>query len=181
MFVKMSENTVKRVNVVDEKWQGNGHVARPNAEFVNNVMESAMAFTVKRSSESEDVITKKIKSNDEWMNSTYRYALGKAIADSLRTNPEFNNLYLFGSVVSDSARLTSDINMLLHVDADKEDFEAWVALLDEELTKNFKEKFNAGSGFLTLVNCHVITNDDVNKRAGYASMLSSTHSSLICL
>jgi predicted nucleotidyltransferase len=181
MFVKMSESTVKRINVADEAWQGSKAIARPTSEYVKNIMETAMAFTVKRSSEDEATVISKINTNDEWMNSTFRYALAKAIADSLRTNPEVNNVYLFGSVVSDSARLTSDINMLLHVNDEQEDFEKWVALLDSKLTEEFRNTFNPGSGFITLINCHVITNDAVNKRAGYAAKLSSPHSNLMCL
>lgn len=181
MFVKMSETTVKRVNTVSPEWQGSDHVARPDSSFINHLFETAMTFTMKRSDEEREAVISKMKKNDEWMNSTWRYALAKSMADAMRSNPHFINLHLLGSVVSDSARLTSDINLVLHVDEDKENFERWVALTDEQLTSRFRDEFGLSEGFLSLINCHVVTNEEVTKRAGYAALLTSPHSNVISL
>lgn len=181
MFVKMSEATVKRVNTVSEDWKGNEHVSRPDQQMAVSLMESALAFTTKRSSEDSAAVIEKMRKNDEWMNSTWRYALAKALADTLRSNPDFVNLHVSGSVVNDSARLTSDINLIMHVREDGESFERWVAVLDQQLTAEFRKVFGLGEGFLSLLNCHVITNDDVNKRAGYAALLTSPHANVISL
>jgi len=181
MFVRMNENTVKRINVVPENWAGGAHVSKPDRPFAEKLFQTATDFTMERSNDSADTVLKNMKKNDEWTNSTWRYALAKAIAESLRNNSAVISLSIVGSVVSDSARLTSDINLLLHTAEDKEEFETWIVALDKELTDLFRQRFELSEGFLSLLNCHVFTNEEVTKRVGYAALLTTPHANVITL
>lgn len=178
MLTKMSIVESYRVNKVPEEWQGDRYIGRPTHEESERLLNAALAFTAERGKRTEDETIVRMKGNDLWTNSTFRYALAKQIAAGLNGNSIFRALYVYGDVMEDRARLTSDVDMILHVADDKANFEAWIELLDEELVKLFRSRFGLGEGVRTLLDCHVVTDEEVSRRAGYGAMLSSIHSNL---
>ena len=178
MLTKMSIVESQRVNTVPEEWHGDRHIGRPEAGLSETLMESALAFTAERGKRSDDETIERMKGNDLWANSTFRYALAKEIAAKLNGNPMFRSLYVYGDVMEDRARLASDVDLILHVADDKANFEAWIELLDEELVELFRTGYGLGDGMRMLLDCHVVTDEEVSRRAGYGAMLSSIHSNL---
>ena len=178
MFTKMSIVESQRVNRVPESWVGTQYIHRPHASEIAKLMNDAFEFTAARSKKSTDEVKQQMMDGDLWANSTFRYALAKGIRKNLSANPMVQDLYVYGSVMDDQARMTSDINLILHVKEDKTNFESWIELLDEGLVEQFRKEFNLSGGFKTLIDCHVVTDEEVSRRAGYASLLSSIHTNV---
>jgi predicted nucleotidyltransferase len=178
MIGKFSSIKCARVNVAPDDWTGHKGLSRPSKQEIHQMMESALKFCTIRSNRPVDEITKLIVANDLWANSTLRYAIAKEIKKTLSTDPLVKDLFIYGSVMEDHARLTSDINLVLHVEDKKKDFEIWFVLVDEGLREEFTKRFNVGKGFTTLIDCHVVTEEDLNRKAGYAAMMKSMHPTL---
>lgn len=178
MLAKMDLVERNRVNIVPENWEAENKSTNPDQEAVNHLIENAFDFCAKRSETNIDSIKHEMKAGSLWANSTFRYAIAKGIRGLLKSDSHFNDLYLYGSVMEDQARLTSNINMVLHVEDNKEAYETWVLALNENLAESFRNEFEISSGFLTLLDCHVVTDEEVSRRAGYGAMLASISSNL---
>ena len=178
MIGKLSTIENARVNVVPDGWAGHEGLRRLSDSDVAAMLDAAFNFCTVRSGKPADAVLALVRKADVWANSTLRYAIAKEIRRELQADPKVRDLYSMGSVMEDQARLTSDIDMVLHVESDKEDFEAWLALLDEGLVKLFRERFGLGEGFRTLIDCHVVTDEEVSRKAGYGSLLTSAHAQL---
>jgi predicted nucleotidyltransferase len=178
MIGKFSSIKCARINVAPDDWTGHKGLTRPSRKAIRQMMESALEFCALRSNQPVTEIRKLIISNNLWANSTLRYALAKEIKKTLSSDPLVKDLFIYGSVMEDRARLTSDINLVLHVEDKKRDFEIWFVLVDEGLREECIKRFNVGKGFTTLLDCHVVTEEDLNRKAGYASMMTSMHPTL---
>lgn len=178
MLTKMSIVESQRINTVPEEWHGDKYIGRPAGEEGERLIEAALAFTAERGKRSDEETIERMKANDLWTNSTFRYAMAKEIASGLKGNPMFRALYVYGDVMEDRARFASDVDLVLHVADDKVNFEAWIELLDEELVEQFQSRFGVGEGLRMLLDVHVVTDEEVSRRAGYGAMLSSIHSNL---
>lgn len=176
MLAKMDLVERNRVNVIPENWICD--ISKPDQETVNHLLENAYGFCAERCEAKVEEIKNQMKAGNLWANSTFRYALAKGIRSLLKNDINFHDLYLFGSVMEDQARLTSNINMVLHVSEQKETFETWILALNENLVETFKSEFNVPNGFLTLLDCHVVTDEEISRRAGYGAMLASISSNL---
>jgi predicted nucleotidyltransferase len=176
MLAKMDLVERARVNIVPENWVSDN--TTPDQEAVNHLITSAFDFCAKRSETDVKEIKNQMKAGSLWANSTFRYALAKGIRSLLKNDTNFHDLYLFGSVMEDQARLTSNINMVLHVGELKEAYETWILALNENLVNTFRSEFEVADGFVTMLDCHVVTDEEVSRRAGYGSMLASISSNL---
>lgn len=166
------------VNVVPENWTGHEGLQRPTAEQLEQMVDAAEKFCTIRSDKPTVEIVKLISSGDLWANSTLRYALAKEIKKTLSADPGVRDLYVFGSVMEDRARLTSNINLILHVEDKKEDYQYWLILMDEGLVKIFRARYGLGKDFRTLLDCHVVNEEGVSSRAGYGALLTSPHANI---
>jgi len=151
MIGKLSSIESARVNVVPEGWEGHDGLRRPETKDFQAMMDAALHFCTLRSGKTAEEVVALIRKSDLWANSTLRYALAKEIRQLLASDHEVRDLYIMGSVMEDQARLTSDIDLILHVVDDKEDFETWCVLLDEGLINQFRKRFGLDEGFRTLI------------------------------
>ena len=118
-----------KIDSVPQDWTGREGLRRPTVEELEHMMDSSVKFCAQRSNKPTSDVEKLIRKSDRWANSTFRYAIAKEIRAALARNPKFRDLYIMGSVMEDRARLTSDINLILHVEDTKEDFQYWLVLL----------------------------------------------------
>jgi predicted nucleotidyltransferase len=166
---------------VPEEWAGVDNVPCPELAEMVQMFDAALDFSAQRLNKSAEETTQLIRSGNESANSTFRYALSKELANYFKSYSGVRKLYIYGSTMVDQARLTSDVNLILHVQGNKKDYECLLVLLDEGLTCLFREKFNLAEGFMTLLNCHVVTDEEISRRAGYGAMLYPVQPHLTCL
>lgn len=178
MIGKLSTIESARVNVVPEDWEGFGVLKAPTRESLERLMDDALEFCSLRAKKQVPEIIEKIKKDDLWANSTLRYALAKEIGKTLSKDSNFRDLYIQGSVMEDRARMTSDIDLILHVKGEKSNFETWIVALDDGLVQMFHDLFGLREGFRSLLDCHVVTDEDVSRKSGYGALLTTIHSSL---
>jgi predicted nucleotidyltransferase len=152
-----------------------------------NIVNSAAGSLIRRSLEycvekSSSVDTKeveeKIRSNHGVSNSTFRYALAKEICKQLALSYEgIEACYIFGSSLSDTATITSDIDLIIKVARKSHTLRNSVNTLDKKILDYYKKNMNGSAkGLLKMLDVYFIDDDDVRNRCGFASVISSTHS-----
>jgi predicted nucleotidyltransferase len=181
MWTKICCVETQRVHIVPEEWAGVDNVPCPELAEMVQMLEAALNFSAQRLDKTVDDVALLIRSGNESANSTFRYALSKELSNYFKNYSGVRNLYVYGSTMVDQARLTSDINLILHVHENKKEYECLMVLLDDGMTCLFREKFNLGAGFMTLLNCHVVTDEEISRRAGYGAMLYPVQPQLTCL
>lgn len=167
-----------RIDSVPEDWTGHKGLRRPKIEELERMMDAALKFCANRANKSSTEVEKLIRKSDRWANSTFRYALAKEIRKVLKPDPKFRDLYIMGNVMEDQARLNSDIDLILHVEDTKEDFQYWIVLMDEGFVRLFREHYGLGKEFRTLLDCHVVTDEGVSNKIGYGALLTSAHATI---
>ena len=163
---------------VRRDWSGHAELPLLTGSEVAIIFDTALELCSIRSGKPTEDILDLIRDNDVWANSTLRYAIAKEIRKALRANPKVRDLYTMGSVMEDRAKLTSDIDMVLHVESGKKNFETWLAGLDESLLKLFREHFDLDERFRSLLDCRVVTDEEVSSKIGYGSLLTSAYAQL---
>ena len=166
------------LETVPEYRSGKGFAGEPRHEDLVAMVDAALRFCTLRSNKPIGEVVRRIKKSDLWANSTLRYALAKEIRKVLSSDPDVCDVYLMGSVIDDQARLASDLDLILHVRGEKETYETWLVLFDKGLTELFRKRFGLGQDFISLIDYHVVNDQEVNQRTGYGSLLTSTHHNL---
>lgn len=157
---------------------GNGFARDPRPEELEAMMDAALHFCTLRANKPVGEVIRRIRRSDLWANSTLRYALAKEIRKLLLSDPEVRDVYLMGSVIEDQARLSSDIDLILHVHDEKEKYETWLLLIDKGLTERFRKRFGLHKDFTSLIDYHVVNDEDVSCKNGYGSLITSIHTNL---
>lgn len=148
---------------------------KPGPQELDRMFDNAVGYCFERSGHPISDLGDKLRSGDRWINSSFRFALTREIHKVISSQPGVRDLYFYGSVAEDSAGLRSDINMILHVEADKKTYETWIRWLNDRLTARFRRMAGLGEDFGALLDCHVVTDDEVALRKDHGAMLTSTH------
>lgn len=151
--------------------------ARLTSKLLDEMIKSALNFCHLRSQISILEIIEKLAADDQWTNSTFRYALAKKISNVVARLPGVRGMYLYGSVMEDTARSRSGIDIILHVEAEKAPYKELMAWLDGQLTASFRKLLKIND-MKNLLNVHIVTDADVDRREGYAALLLSMNTPL---
>lgn len=175
------KNVVKVIDV-SRSYFGNELIVRMNAD-----LQLAVAYldepniNIAKDPYSEDTANN-IKSNDSqgWK---WRHYIAEKLADCMDFNLfGVKAIYLFGSTNSCTAKLNSDIDLLIHIDATarqqellKKWLEGWSLALAE---MNFLKTGYRCNGLLDV---HYITDEDIARKDSYATKIDSIYDPALLL
>lgn len=151
--------------------------ARLTSKLLDEMIKSALNFCHLRSRISIHEIVEKLAADDKWTNSTFRYALAKEISNVVVRLHGVRDMYLYGSVMEDTARSRSGIEIILHVETEKAPCEELTAWLDSQLTARLCKLLRIND-MKNLLNIHIVTDADIDRKEGYASLLLSMNTAL---
>ncbi len=151
------------------------------AIHMNSNLEKAIAFlndehkhpvAQQKMEEPEKIQWKISEDREHWQ---WRYYMAKQIADNIDMEQMgVKGVYLFGSTNSGNSSIGSDIDLLIHIDGDKEKrqlLERWLDGWSHALAKiNFLHTgYDAG----TLLDFHLVTDQDIANKDSYAVKIAS--------
>jgi predicted nucleotidyltransferase len=145
---------------------------------IKDVVNKALKFCVEKSSaENTTVIKNLIQENDGAVNSTFRYALGKEICRFLcKKYEEIDSCYMFGSSLSDTAKITSDIDLIIKVKRKSRKLTRVISGLDSKVLNYFKSNMNGNAkGLKKILDVYFVDALDVKRKIGFGSVVSSLH------
>jgi predicted nucleotidyltransferase len=146
---------------------------------VETLIKKSLSYCVEKSSiKDTKEAEERIRNNDGAANSTFRYALGKGICEQLALYyGEIKACYLFGSSLSDTANVTSDIDLIIEVTRKSSALSNFVAQLDKRILDYYKANMNGSAkGILKMLDIYFVDDTDIRDRRGFASIIQSTHS-----
>ena len=122
-------------------------------------------------------IEERIRNNNAVTNRNFRYALGKEICNCLASNyDEIESCYIFGSSLSDTARIASDIDLLIKVARKSKELKTAIAKIDRQILGYYKKNMNGDAkGLIKLLDVYFIDDIDVRNCIGFASLIFSIH------
>lgn len=156
----------------------------PHKELVilmNGELQKAIAYLefsaqINSKATSEDITVPEISNSDEngWK---WRHYMAEQIANQIDMEAySIKGIYLFGSTNNCTARLNSDIDLLIHFDGSEEQkeklnswFHGWSLALSEINYLNTGYKSNG------LLDIHYITDEDINNKTSYAIKINSIY------
>ena len=154
----------------------------PDNELVvlmNGDLQKAIAYlehpsNINYESNSDDMNIPEVKNNDEdgWK---WRHYMAEQIASRIDLNA-FNvkGIYLFGSTNNCTARLNSDIDLLIHFDGtdkQKEELDTW--LMGWSMALSEINYLNTGYKSNGLLDIHYVTDQDIRDKTSFAIKINS--------
>ncbi len=145
--------------------------------LVKQAVERASAMMVSR----PDNLCDGLRAGDPWVHSRFRYALAEELCGYLsQLGPTFKAVYVYGSVMEDGARATSDLDIVLWVSKKSEAAVSLMGLLDALATKRYAD-LCPDAAPRHLFDAHLVDDEDVRLRRGYGTVVSSLHTAPVCL
>jgi predicted nucleotidyltransferase len=146
---------------------------------IGPLIRRSLEYCVKKSS-SVDAreVEEKIRNNHGASNSTFRYALAKEICRQLVfDHEEIEACYLFGSSLTDAAKITSDIDLVIKVTRKSKTLENSVVQIDKRILNYYKRNMNGSAkGIRKMLDVYFVDERDIQERRGFATVIQSTHS-----
>lgn len=145
---------------------------------IEGMINRALQFCVEKSSTKDTAsVERLIQENDRWANSTFRYALGKEICKFLsQSYEEIESCYIFGSSLSDTAHIASDIDLVIEVKSNSKELREEVSKLDSQVLNYFKSRLNGkAKGLNNFLDVYFVDDTDIKKRRGFGTVVSSLH------
>lgn len=141
-------------------------------------IENAIEFCIKKFKKNRAEIIKMLQEGDCRVHSAFRYGIAKEVSLYLKKHIDgVVNVYLYGSTTTYEARMCSDIDMLVHIDTNQKEVEDVVKKLEKDvLSSYFKILCNKISLTLPLLDVHIIDTESIEKREGYAALVTSLSS-----
>lgn len=154
--------------------------------MLDNALEYCMDKC--RLCKSSDVI-ERMKSGDATINGYFRYGLSMEIARYIKRNiPCVRGIYLYGStltdefyqssdigaMLTDKCRITSDINIIVHLSKCRHFDRILIDNLNNHLTKCYCEIVGLMfSSRFSVLDAHLVDDKDVKQRKGLAALIRS--------
>ncbi len=153
---------------------GPPRVLRPTGAFV---LQSALHYLAARQRTTEGRLQSLLRDGDPVLHARFRLAIARMLYIALQPGlKELRSLHVFGSSVDDEARPTSDLDLLVHVADPDGPLVQTLAELDAEVSQAYLEIMeDTVPPAFSLLSVHVVTDEQVERRHGVASILSSIH------
>lgn len=106
----------------------------------------------------------------------FRAALADQLHHALHPgHPELRGLHLFGSATGPDCRKTSDLDLLVHLSDGRSPLVAALKRLDRQISREFADVAGIPADGFRMLDLHVVTDEDVRGRMGFAAVLGSVH------
>jgi predicted nucleotidyltransferase len=147
--------------------------------LMNGDLQKAIAYlehpsNINYESDSDDINIPEVKSNDEdgWK---WRHYMAEQIASRIDMKAySVKGIYLFGSTNNCTARLNSDIDLLIHFDGNdkqKEELDTW--LMGWSMALSEINYLNTGYKSNGLLDIHYVTDQDIKDKTSFAIKINS--------
>jgi predicted nucleotidyltransferase len=138
-------------------------------------VEKAISFCTRRLGKNKQEITKMLREGDCYVHSAFRYAIAREISAHLKSRIRgVKGVYVYGSTMTNQAKMYSDIDMLVHIDEKQEEVEELIKKLEEGILESyFTILCNKMCSALLLLDVHIIDTESIEKRQGYAALVTS--------
>jgi len=143
---------------------------------LKKTFESSQSFE-NENSHADDSSLLAYESDEHWK---WRYHIARKIAENIDFDRfGINAMYVIGSTKNGNAGPGSDIDLLVHIKGSQEQrnaFESYIEGWGLGLAElNFVKTGYSISG--SLIDCHIITDEDIRKKTSYAVMIGSKENS----
>lgn len=145
---------------------------------VESMIDRAMQFCIEKHwIKDQGKIRELIVEGDGWTNSTFRYALAKEICKLLFNKyGEIKACYVYGSSLTNNARTTSDIDIILWVDHKSKKLIGAIEQLDLKISRCYKALLNHKVDKMDgILDIHLVNDIDVKKNRGYGIVVTAIH------
>jgi len=122
-----------------------------------------------------------LRQGDPGVHSTLRYALAKELAEYLgRIGAPFCAVYVYGSLMNDSAGPASDIDLIVVVERIRDEVQRLVRWVDLSLSAAYRDMIGDAAPS-SLLDAHLVDTDQEREGRGYGAVLSDHRAAPICL
>lgn len=149
----------------------------------NDELVSALGYVSKMLSVDPETARAMLLKNNPAAHSYFRYSLGESLSQYLGSLGEiFQRIYIHGSCVTGKATASSDIDLIVLVAKKIDPILPYLAHLNALLTTRYCSLMEEKPERLTrLLDIKIVDDLDLDKRRGYASVITSLHNPPILL
>lgn len=131
----------------------------------------------KKEGRSAEEVLQLLAQGDRWAHSTFRYALTTQVCQYLsRLGTVVRSVYIFGSSMSDGAKPTSDIDIIIWVNERSDAIAFLLDRLNLFISTYYRGLFaDRASRMRRMFDIHLVDDQEVKARVGYGAVLGSLH------
>lgn len=145
------------------------------------VVFGALERCARRSGADEDEVRERLVQGDRQTHSDLRYAIAKRLAEHLQgLGAPFLGVYVYGSLMSDTAGPGSDIDMIVVVKRKTDVVTRLLRSVDLVLTSDYRQALG-GSAVTSLLDVHIVDATQERERQGYGALLGDKQAAPVCL
>ena len=145
------------------------------------VVFGALEHCARRSGAGDDETLERLVRGDRQTHSDLRYAIAKRLAEHLESlGAPFLGVYVYGSLMSDTAGPGSDIDMIVVVQKKSDAVTRLLRSVDLVLTSDYRQALG-GSAVTSLLDVHVVDATQERERQGYGALLGDKQAAPVCL
>nr|MBN1857985.1 hypothetical protein [Candidatus Bipolaricaulota bacterium] len=146
------------------------------------VVADALAECARRIGCGDDDFLDRLLRGDHACHSQLRYATAKRIAEHLgRLGGGLCGVFVYGSTMTDQAVACSDIDLLVVIERKSDQAKALIGRIDLALSTGFRSLLPGCRTPDSLLDIHLLDEDEVQTRRGYGAVLNSVQASPVCL
>jgi len=144
---------------------------------IAHAFSQAIGYCAKKRGKSAEEIFDLLSQGDCWVHSTFRYALTIQICYYLsRLGTVVRSVYIYGSCMEDSARPTSDIDIIIWVNEKTDAIAFLLERLNLFISSHYRALLGDKAGRMArMLDIHVVDDQEVKARAGYGAVLGSLY------
>lgn len=142
----------------------------------NHLVESSLDFCCHKEQSSRNKVIQKMQQGYEDIHSNFRYALAKKLCLLLQVEQGLRAVYVYGSTVKDNARISSDIDLVLHVEKKDHRLHLLIEKLNSELLTYYKRLVGEQAVNVNrFLDVQLVDDHEVQNKRGYATLITSLY------
>lgn len=140
----------------------------------SQLIEASIEFCCDKEKSTRDEFVQLMQRGYKTVHSNFRYALAKKLCQLFENERNLRAVYVHGSTIKDNARISSDIDLVLHVERKEKKLFALIERLNSELLNHYKKLIGEEAVKITrLLDVQLVDDKEVQKRTGYGVIINS--------
>ena len=146
------------------------------------VVADALSRCAQRIGCGDETFLERLLQGDHASHSLLRYEVAKRLADHLgRLGEGLNEVFVYGSTMTDRAVPCSDIDMLVVLERKSDQAMTLIGRIDLALSAGFRSLLPECRTPDSLLDIHLLDEAEAKTRRGYGAVLNSVQASPVCL
>ena len=163
---------------------------RPNAPSMlaeteldaDALIKSAFSCCARQLNLDEQDVRQQLRDGSCQAHSSLRYAVAKRVADYLgQLGGGIRGVYLYGSAMNDTARSSSDIDLIVLVERKLDQARTLLQQLDLALLTSYRALIGTAPLPRSLLDVHLVDMEEEKTRRSYGAVIHSLQTSPVCL